>query len=90
MTDNVMPFPGGEARKMSRIDEHFAAIDGSKENLSAIMLMAVTAIAGAGDIAQPGSTGEDARRFADNMTRAWFAIGELLGAKRDLMVKALR
>ena len=86
--DNITPFPGSGTRAVD-IDALLAKVDGA-DNPGQLYLMVVRALADGRDDVKPDATAENARRFMGALTLAYLAAGTLLGAKRDLMVKAIR
>lgn len=88
MSGNVTPFPEGRGL-FAGIDTHLAAIDALDNQGKCIKL----ALDGLGIVMGAQKTeGKEGDLIAaiDGLILSYLAIGTLLGARRDLMVKALR
>jgi hypothetical protein len=87
MDDNGKTLAEGAAVE---IDDLLATIDEAKDNPVRLFMIALESFQDAGAVIKPDASGEDARQFVSDITLAYFAVGTLLDAKHDLMVRSVR
>lgn len=86
MADEITRFPGAAAISF---DELLAAVDDAAGDYNQLFRIALKSFQNAGPSIRP-DTGAEVKDFFEDLALAYFAIGTLLGAKRELMVKSLR
>jgi len=89
MTDNVTPFPSAAGTPM---DDLLAMIDAAHGNKTELLKMAVRSCKEATAILDPAIPAEEGDSFAlvESLGTAYFALGTILEAQRDIMVMSLR
>ena len=90
MSDNVVRFPEDRS-PFANIDAHLATIDAIPEDERSVL--AKFALQGFGKLMEAQQTEDrqgDLIAAIDGLIMAYLAIGTLLSARRDLMVKSLR
>lgn len=89
MPENAVLLPAGSAARLVDVDALIASVDGVADSAQ-ILRMASQAFRQAAERFGPGATDDDVRKLIDDLVRAYFATGALLGAGRELMIKSLR
>lgn len=89
MTDNVTPFPSAAGAPM---DEMLAVIDAAEGNKTELLRIALRSFNEATAILAADRAAEDGDSFAlvESLGMAYFALGTILEARRDIMVMSLR
>ena len=89
MTDNVTPFPSVAA---TPIDELLATIDAAEGNKTELLRIALRSFKEATAIFHTDTPAEEGDSFAliESLNMAYFALGTILKARRDIMVMSLR
>jgi hypothetical protein len=89
MTDNVTPFPSASGAPM---DEMLATIDAAEGNKTELLRIALRSFNEATAILAGDAAAEDGDSFAlvESLGMAYFALGTILDARRDIMVMSLR
>ena len=80
--------PPHEAMRQFGIEGALAKIDAAENRPAKLLLVAIRALAEARDQVRPeANPGPDEfRRFIYQLTNAYFAIGQILGVERDLLL----
>lgn len=86
MADEITRFPGAASISF---DDLLATINEAAGDYKELFGIALRAFQNAGPSIRPG-TGAEVKDFFEDLALAYFAMGTLLGAKRELMVKSLR
>lgn len=89
MTDNVTPFPSAAGTQM---DELLATIDAAEGNKTELLRIALRSFKEATAILDSDAPAEEGDSFAlvESLGMAYFALGTILEARRDIMVMSLR
>lgn len=86
MADEITRFPGAASISF---DELLATVDDAAGDYNQLFRIALKSFQNAGPSIRP-DTGAEVKDFFEDLALAYFAMGTLLGAKRELMVKSLR
>ncbi len=89
MTDNVTPFPSAAGTPM---DELLATIDAAEGNKTELLRIALRSFKEATAILDADAPAEEGDSFAlvESLGMAYFALGTILEARRDIMVMSLK
>lgn len=89
MTDNVIPFPSAAGIPM---DEMLAAIDAAEGNKTELLRIALRSFNEATTILDSDTPAEEGDSFAlvESLGMAYFALGTILDARREIMLMSLR
>ena len=89
MTDNVTPFPSAAGTPM---DELLATIDAAEGNKTELLRIALRSFKEATAILDSDAPAEEGDSFAlvESLGMAYFALGTILEARRDIMVMSLK
>ena len=85
MADEITRFPGAASISF---DELLATVDDVAGDYNQLFRIALKSFQNAGPSIRP-DTGAEVKDFFEDLALAYFAMGTLLGAKRELMVRSL-
>lgn len=86
MADEITRFPGAASISFREI---LTTVDDAGGDYTQLFRLALKSFQDAGPTIRPDS-GAEVKDYFEDLVRAYFAIGTLLGANRELMVKSLR
>lgn len=89
MTDNVIPFPSAAGTPM---DEMLATIDAAEGNKTELLRIALRSFNEATTILEADTPAVEGDSFAlvESLGMAYFALGTILDARREIMLMSLR